>query len=272
MSTQFDMIDSIVDFDRYPIMDLQSEGAGRVLETCRATMASRGACRLEGFIRPEALEAMVREAEGLFPRAFRHDEQFRVYVAEKMPEDLPADDPRRAVARSAQACIAWDLFDTKTILRRLYEWDGLTAFLQAVLGKSTLFRSADPINACSISYTETDGELGWHFDSADFSVTLQMQAPEVGGEFQFAPNIRSNGNENYEAVSRILSGDLEGVIRSKSPPGTLSVFRGHKSLHRVTPVSGEKPRITAILTYADQPGFVGESYSHKVFFGRDTPQ
>lgn len=270
MPTHFDTIDAIVDFDRYPIKDLDSEGARRVLETCHATMASRGACRLEGFIRPEALEAMVREAEGLFPQAFRHDEQFRVYVAENIPEGLSADDPRRVLARSAQACIAWDLFGPGAILRRLYEWDGLTDFLQAVLGKSTLFRSADPINACSISYTETGGELGWHFDSADFSVTLQMQAPDAGGEFQFAPNTRSDENENYGTVRKILDGDPEGVISSKSPPGTLSVFRGHKSLHRVTPVAGAKPRITAILTYADEPGFVGKSYSHKVFFGRET--
>ncbi|MGE3876733.1 MAG: hypothetical protein AB7F74_27575 [Parvibaculaceae bacterium] len=271
MSAETHTIADIVDLDRHPIADLESEGGRKTLEACRASMASRGACRLEGFLRPEALDAMVNESKRLFPQAFRHDEQFRVYVSEQMPEGLPAEDPRHAMARSAQACIAWDLFSAGSMLRRLYEWDGLTNFIRAALDKPALFRSADRINACSISFTETGGELGWHFDSAEFSVTLQLQAPEEGGEFQFAPNVRSAKDENYETVSKILSGDPTGVICSKSPPGTLSIFRGHHSLHRVTPVIGETPRITAILTYADQPGFTGKSYSHKVFFGRNEP-
>ncbi len=110
MSSETHTIADIVDLDRHPIDDLESEGGRKTLAACRASMASRGACRLEGFLRPEALDAMVNESKRLFPQAFRHDEQFRVYVSEQMPEGLPAEDPRHATARSAQACIAWDLF------------------------------------------------------------------------------------------------------------------------------------------------------------------
>jgi hypothetical protein len=264
-------IADIVDLERFPIADLTSAEGKQVLETCRASMANRGACRLERFLKPSALAAMVAEAKTLAPQAFRHDQEFRVYIGEDMPEQPTADDPRLAVARSAQACIAWDLFSQGSALHTLYEWDGLTDFIRAVLDKSQLYRSADPIGACSIAFTEPGGELGWHFDTSEFSVTLQLQVPEEGGEFQFAPNIRTAGNDNYDGVKQLLAGDLAGVVRSASPAGTLAIFRGHDSIHRVTRVSGKTPRITAVLTYADAPGFMVSDYSRQMFYGRTRP-
>lgn len=264
-------ITDIVDFERFPIADLKSPEGKQVLETCRASMASRGACRLERFLKPQALAAMIAEAKALSPQAFRHDQEFRVYIGEDMPAQLAADDPRLAVARSAQACIAWDLFSEGSALRTLYEWNGLTDFIRAVLEKPQLYRSADPIGACSIAFTEPGGELGWHFDTSEFSVTLQLQAPEEGGEFQFARNIRTAGNENHDGVKQLLSGDLTGVVRSASPAGTLAIFKGHDSIHRVTKVSGKTPRITAVLTYADAPGFMVSDYSRQMFYGRTQP-
>jgi len=37
-------------------------------------------------------------------------------------------------------------------------------------------------------------------------------------------------------------------------PGTLVLFRGWESIHRVTQVKGEKTRILAVLAYNSQPG------------------
>lgn len=264
-------ITDIVDLKCFPIDDLASAGGTQLLETCRASMASRGACRLERFLRPSALAEMIAEAKTLAPKAFRHDQEFRVYIGEGMPAEIAADDPRLALARSAQACIAWDLFSENSALRALYQWDGLTNFICAVLGKPKLYRSADPIGACSVAFTEPGGELGWHFDTSEFSVTLQLQVPEEGGEFQFAPNIRTAENENHDDVKQLLSGDLTGVVRSASPAGTLAIFRGHDSIHRVTKVAGKTPRITAVLTYADIPDFLVSDYSRQMFYGRTKP-
>lgn len=264
-------IERVIDFDRYPIADIGCDDARRLLAACRASLASKGACRLDSFLTPHALADMVREAHELLPYAFRHDEQFRVYIGEEKPDDLKPDDPRLAAARSAQACIGWDLYTAQSALRSLYEWDGLTDFIAAVLGKPRLYRSEDPIGACSVAFTEPGGELGWHFDTSEFSVTLQLQAPEAGGEFQFFPNIREPGNENYGQVSRLLAGGLTGIARSPCVAGALSIFKGHNSIHRVTPVAGRTPRITAVLTYAETPGFFVSDYSRQMFYGRTEP-
>ena len=50
--------------------------------------------------------------------------------------------------------------------------------------------------------------------------------------------------------------------------GSLVFFSGRNSLHRVSPVAGDAPRINCILTYEEQPGQKANAYSLQKFFGR----
>ena len=261
------LIEEIVDFDRYPLQDVESSAAKAVIANCRERLQSRGTCQLDGFVREAALAAMTSEAKTLLPKAHQQNDWFSPYIGDKA-DGLPADHPRRAKVRTAQAALAWDLIPANSPLRTLYTWGGLTTFLAAILEKPRLYCGADPLAACNLAYIGPGDELGWHFDSSEFSVTLQIQAPEDGGEFEFAPNTRSQSNENYDMVKAILNGDKSHVVTSKSVPGTLSVFRGHHSLHRVTPVSGKRARITGVLTFAEEPDFHVSETSRKLFYGR----
>ena len=51
-------------------------------------------------------------------------------------------------------------------------------------------------------------------------------------------------------------------------PGTLSIFAGSKSLHRVTKVEGDCSRLVAVLTFASSPGFRNSAAVQKLFWGR----
>jgi hypothetical protein len=51
-------------------------------------------------------------------------------------------------------------------------------------------------------------------------------------------------------------------------PGTLSIFSGSKSLHRVTKVKGDCSRLVAVLTFASRPGFRNSPEVQKLFWGR----
>ena len=51
-------------------------------------------------------------------------------------------------------------------------------------------------------------------------------------------------------------------------PGTLAVFRGQHALHRVTPVSGPRPRINSVLTYGEHPGMKLTELTQKLLCGR----
>ena len=135
------------------------------------------------------------------------------------------------------------------------------------MGLPRLFPGADKFQALNISVMEPGGCQQWHFDRGDMTTTLMIQAPDGGGEFQYAPMIRSEEEENYEAVARVLDGDLRGCRTVSMDPGTLMLFRGHYSLHRVKRVTGNRARLLAILSYNPTPGVEGPRDSSILHYG-----
>jgi hypothetical protein len=131
-----------------------------------------------------------------------------------------------------------------------------------------LYRSADPLDALEIAIFEDGDELGWHFDNSEFSVTVMYAEAEAGGHFDYRPWLRDEHDENYPAVQQVLLGHADGVVRLVSGPGTLAVFRGQHALHRVTPVSGPRPRVNSVLTYGERPGMKLNRLTQELFYGR----
>jgi hypothetical protein len=94
------------------------------------------------------------------------------------------------------------------------------------------------------------------------------QQAAAGGHFDYYPRLRNEHDENYQGVQKILHGNGDGVLRLASSPGTLAVFRGQHALHRVTRVSGPRPRINSVLTYGEHPGMKLAELTQKLFYGR----
>jgi 2OG-Fe(II) oxygenase superfamily len=111
-------------------------------------------------------------------------------------------------------------------------------------------------------------ELGWHFDPNNGVVTVLLQSAEVGGGFEFVPNIRRDDAEGRAAVARIMDGARDGVITALLLPGTLALFQGVDSLHRVTPVKGEQPRIILTLSFDTEPGTLFSPEIRRRYSGR----
>ena len=82
--------------------------------------------------------------------------------------------------------------------------------------------------------------------------------------FRHPPTLRTP----RRGVSAVLGGGRKGVRRLAFPPGTLVMFRGHHSLHRVTPVRGPRARLVAVLSYTREPGVTFSPYARKLFYGR----
>jgi len=97
-----------------------------------------------------------------------------------------------------------------------------------------------------------DGDvLDWHFDMTDFVVSIALQSSQVGGDFENAPLIRDAGES---AIASLLEGDRSRVRVEPMTPGTLMLFNGRRSMHRVSPISGPTPRYVALLAYDTKPG------------------
>ena len=72
---------------------------------------------------------------------------------------------------------------------------------------------------------------------------------------------------NYEGVDKLLKNQISYDTLNMNS-GTLVLFRGKNSIHRVTPVEGEITRILAVLAYNSEPNVSLSETSRMTFYGR----
>ena len=267
MSATITLADA-VDLDRYPIDDLDAPAGRDLVRRCREQLRARGACELEGFVRAAAVAETVRGVAALETDAFRTETTHNLEFSGREAE-LDPDDPLRIQVRSAKSLLAYDQAPGDSPLRAVYESDVLTRFVGAALQVEPIYRQADEIGALNVMFYGEGDELGWHLDNADFVVTLMLQPSTSGGAFEYVPMLRSADDPNPDGVRALLSGDRAGVCELSPAPGTLALFRGRLSPHRVTPISGSIPRINAVLSYASKPDAMLSAAARRIFFGRE---
>lgn len=181
---------------------------------------------------------------------------------------MPADHPRRVFGEYAVGVIAYDMFPPSSPLRRLYEWDPMMQFIGAVLQRGPLYRYADPLGALNLAVMGDGDRLQWHFDQTDFVVSLAIQDGDDGGDFEVAPRIRSATDERYDAVGAVLDGTSAAVVRLPMTPGTLLIFEGRYSIHRVSPIRGRTERLVGLLAYDTKPGTTSTELLRLSRYGR----
>lgn len=257
----------LVDIARYPLTELSGAAGQALLEDCRARLARDGACVLEDFVLPEVVGAVRRELEPLLGQAYYCEKQHNPYLTESDPA-FPDEHPRNRLQASDVGALADDQIPAHSLLRRLYLWDGLQAFVAALLQVPKLYPYADPLGSLNLNVFQPGQQLGWHYDNADWVVTLMLQPAEAGGVYEYVPWSRSTEDENYAAIARVLDGDASSVRRLSMGEGALVLFRGRRSLHRVTPVEGSRPRLVAVLSYDTEPGVMLTDFNRKLFYGR----
>ncbi|MDH3742779.1 MAG: hypothetical protein OER56_14400 [Hyphomicrobiales bacterium] len=257
---------NMVDLDRYPMAELASPEAARFAQQCRKEYIDTGLCMLPSFILPEALEMLAQEANSLTGDAYFCKSTHNAYLTEE-GEELDETDVRRRQEETYVGSVPYDKIPGDAALRALYEWDPLREFIGAVLNKPVLYRFADIMGACSINVFRDGGEHGWHFDESEFTITLMLQPPEHGGTFEYVPKVRGKADEQ-EIVGRILDGDRDGVVELPFTAGTLLIFGGNQTIHRVTKVTGDRPRLVPVLCFAEDPSATNSPEVRQLFWGR----
>lgn len=256
-----------VDLDRYPLEDLDSAAARALTRDCTRQLGNTGSCVLEGFVQPSEVERMCAESAQLVDAGFHNTLTGNAYL-DRPADDLPTDHPRRRTETTALSAVAYDRIPREHALRRFYENDTLLDFLGRAIGRGRLYRYECPLGALNISVMGDGDYLRWHFDQSDFVVSLALQDAESGGDFEFVPHIRSQDDENYPAVARLLDGDRRDVRTLHCPPGSLVLFEGRYTIHRVTHTGGPMPRLMALFGYADRPGVNSSDHLKMIRYGR----
>ena len=98
------------------------------------------------------------------------------------------------------------------------------------------------------------------------AIETEAQSRSVTALYRSA--LRSDSEPNYDGVARLLADDDEHVQTLALEPGTLNVFKGKNTAHRVTPVEGDRPRIVAVFSYYETPEFTFSDPERLGFYGR----
>lgn len=257
----------LIDLDLYPLDRPDSPEWLALVDRCKADLARDGMFNLPGFLRPTPLAKAVAELKPkLATEAFTHARMHNIYFRKDIP-GLAADHPALTFCETINHTLCGDQLQGM-IVTQIYELPKFAAFLAATMDKPVLYTMDDPLaRVNTMAYNEGEA-LNWHFDRSEFTTTLLLQAPEQGGGFEYRTDLRTEVDPNYDGVARLLTGqDPDAKIISLSP-GTLNVFRGKNTAHRVTPVIGKKDRIISVFSFYERPGVVFSPEEQIGFYGR----
>jgi len=260
----------IINFERYPLSDLGAVKAQELVAHCQRELTSSGSCELKSFVSPLGLEKLVMESREMEPLAYHNALVGNAYLDEPDPA-LPSDHARRITEPTALGAVGYDQFPRNSTLRQIFEWDPLMHFVGAVLQLPQIYRYGDPMGALNLAVMKDGDYLRWHFDQTDFVTSLSIQEAEVGGHFEYVPMIRNAKEENYSQVKAVIGGSREGVISVQNEPGSLILFKGRYSLHRVTRIQGKRSRLMGLLGFDTRPGVVSSEHLRKMRYGRTKP-
>ena len=247
-------IDRIIDLDRYPVDRPDHPRCRELLAQGREALNEMALFSMTQFLRPEVVPRMAKELDGLSHLSCRFDQMRNAYTYGFDAPGRSAGHPHNRLHRCAYNQVLNYQIPNDSLLRQIYYWQPLTEFLRILCGYETFFRSDCPHLALTAKIAGEGDTDGWHFDSNDVVFSLLLQAPEAGGVFEYAPYIRSETDENYDAVAKLLEDPDAIALRPEIAPGNLTVFKGDLSMHRVKEVQGVRKRIVALFSYDRNPG------------------
>ncbi|WP_170416270.1 HalD/BesD family halogenase [Ruegeria atlantica] len=258
----------LINLQDYPLNQPGSPNWIALVNDCKAMLAKDGLFNLAGFVKADALPTAVAELKPILEaEAFTHARKHNIYFKKEI-EELPADHPALTEFETSNRTICADQMGQAAVIQ-LYEWPPFAQFLAAVMDKSELFTMQDPLARVNVMGYREGQALNWHFDRSEFTTTLLLQASEAGGEFEYDQDLRSQDDPNYAGVSDLLEG-RRSPTRIALEPGTLNIFKGKNTAHRVTPVKGDRDRIIAVFSYYERPGVQFSDQERIGFYGRAT--
>jgi len=260
----------IINLARYPIDKPNSPEWVALVEKCRADMEETGMFNLADFLTEEARQIAVADVAPRFEaEAFTHSRRHNIYFKPSVP-DLEADHPALREFETTNHTLCADQLIGSPIIA-LYEYPELAIFLAATMGREKLYTMPDPLARVNIMAYGEGEKLNWHFDRSEFTTTLLLQSAEVGGDLQYRTGLRTATDPNYQGVVDLLDGKDPQMETLRVSAGTLNVFRGVNTPHRVTEVHGDKARIMSVLCYYERPDVRFTPSEQLGFYGREVP-
>ena len=257
----------ILDLDRFPLHQPDSQAYRELVQRCQYELADNGLFNLEGLVKSSALEEMVGSILPVMETdSFTHSRSHNIYFKKSIPE-LAKDHQALLEFTTVNHTVCADQIPDNLLIK-IYEWPPLVAFLERVMEKPKLFTMDDPLARVNVMAYYQGEALNWHFDRSEFTTTLLLQAPKSGGVFQYQKDLRSDHDPNYEGVGEFVTSDYADAANLFLSAGTLNVFKGKNTAHRVTPVEGGLERLIAVFSYYESRNVLFSEEERVGFYGR----
>lgn len=257
----------LIDLGRFPLDKPNSPKWNALVQSCREDLAEHGMFSLDGLLRPPLAAQAVAELQDAFAnRSFLHERSHNIYFSDSI-DGLAADHPAHKQVKTSNRTLCADQLPAQPLLD-VYNWAPLQQFLAAAMDLPALYPMDDPLASVNVMAYGEGQALNWHFDRSEFTTTLLLQAASAGGAFEYRTGLRSDRDPNYHGVGELLRGRDPKVQQINLSPGTLNVFRGKNTAHRVTPVEGDRDRVIAVFCYYETPGVAFTDAERLGFYGR----
>lgn len=251
----------------YPIDNPENPVTQAMVARFQKQMKEEGVCVLPNFLSAPGLKSLVQESTAIAGESFHSTVRGNAYL-EEAPGDLPEDHPMRMQDTTALGVLAYDQIPQESGLRKIYQWKPFVDFVGKIIGRGPLYEYACPLGAINVAVMKNEDYLRWHFDQSDFVVSINLQDPEEGGQFEYVRNIRSGTDPCYNEVRELLKGNRKNVEVLDNPPGCLVLFEGRYTIHRVTEIRGNILRLIALYGYALAPQVTSSDYLRQIRYGR----
>ena len=262
MNNQANKLASILNTKSHPIDDQEYRSK------CKSMLDQDGVLVLKNFLLSDSIRSILEEAIQQERLAYYCVNEHNVYL-EPFDDNYHKSHPRNKTVISSKGCITDDQVPKGSALRALYDSEDFKEFLCSVLNEESLYKYDDNLSSINIHYAKTGQELGWHFDNSSFAITLLIQKPEAGGEFEYVRDFRNskNNDNNYDQVLDLINGQCKPK-KLAMENGSLVLFRGKDAIHRVTPTVGDRTRILSVLAYNSEPNVKLSETARMTFFGK----
>ncbi|MEL7131285.1 MAG: 2OG-Fe(II) oxygenase [Pseudomonadota bacterium] len=259
-------MEQIIDLDRYPLHRPHTAQWDALVAFAKDGLARDGLFNLPGFMTPTALAAVL---DHVHPRmateSFHHRRAHNIYFKDTV-DGLAPDHPALTKVETANHTLCHDQM-RGTALDQIYQWREFATFLSAVMDKNELFTMDDALAGLNVLEYRPGEALNWHFDRSVFTTTLLLQEASSGGLFEYAKDLRSDDDPNHAGIADLLQGRT-APAQLIQKAGTLNVFLGVNTAHRVSTVGSGISRIVAVLSHYDTPGCAFSPQEQMGFFGR----
>lgn len=262
-------LDELIDLDRYPIDQPETDGYASIVEHARAGLRAEGCAVIKDLVRPDALATLGKEIWDRKHATHYSTQVINPYFHFHHTTEWPERHPMNTFRERSSGFIPGDSWEASTAMRVMFEHRALTQFLADCLEVEELHPYADPLAGLTANILDPGQQFTWHFDTNEFAVTVLVEEADQGGLFEYVPAIRSDGDEGFDHIQHILEDGRDGVRTLDLRPGDMQIFRGRYSLHSVSRVAeGSKSRHAAIFAYTEKPGVIGRLERTEQLFGR----